>query len=541
MAQTIKLKRSSVSGNVPSAGQLELGELAINTFDGKVYIKKDNGTESVVQVGEAAELEPTSSVYVKFIYTATASQTTFSGSDNNSNTLSYTEGYTEVYLNGIKLVSGTDYTATNGTSIVLTSGASASDTLEVIAMGGTDVINLIVSRGFNSFLYTATASQTVFSGSDDNADTLAYTAGQLQVFLNGVLLDSSDYTATNGTSITLGAGAALNDKISVMAYSTNDLDHIGTLTIAGITYPSSDGSAGQVLVTDGSGNLVFDDASGGIALTDLSVSTNSAGTAALSYSSATGVFTYTPPDLSSYLTSVAFSDLTSTPTTIAGYGITDAFDGAFSSLSSTPTTIAGYGITDAFDGAFSSLSSTPTTIAGYGITDAFDGAYSSLTGAPTNVSSFTNDSGYLVDVVEDTTPQLGGNLDGQAFNITTTGDISSSTIQIGNHRKEGSLTSTIASTSATNVVMYTSASYVGAKLVVTVTDNVTGDTQITEALVLTVNGGTPKVTTYGTMYTSANALASFDAANVSTNTALEVTMASANNSTVKVAYTLIDV
>ena len=518
MAQTIKLKRSSVSGNVPSAGQLELGELAINTFDGKVYIKKDNGTESVVQVGEAAELEPTSSVYVKFIYTATASQTTFSGSDNNSNTLSYTEGYTEVYLNGIKLVSGTDYTATNGTSIVLTSGASASDTLEVIAMGGTDVINLIVSRGFNSFLYTATASQTVFSGSDDNADTLAYTAGQLQVFLNGVLLDSSDYTATNGTSITLGAGAALNDKISVMAYSTNDLDHIGTLTIAGITYPSSDGGAGQVLVTDGSGNLVFDDASGGIALTDLSVSTNSAGTAALSYSSATGVFTYTPPDLSSYLTSVAFSDLTSTPTTIAGYGITDAFDGAFSSLSSTPTTIAGYGITDAFDGA-----------------------YSSLTGAPTNVSSFTNDSGYLVDVVEDTTPQLGGNLDGQAFNITTTGDISSSTIQIGNHRKEGSLTSTIASTSATNVVMYTSASYVGAKLVVTVTDNVTGDTQITEALVLTVNGGTPKVTTYGTMYTSANALASFDAANVSTNTALEVTMASANNSTVKVAYTLIDV
>jgi len=309
MAQTIKLKRSSVSGNVPSTGQIELGELAINTFDGKVYIKKDNGTESVIEVGGGSELQPTSSVYIKYIYTATASQTTFSGSDNNSNTLSYTEGYTEVYLNGIKLVSGTDYTATNGTSIVLTSGASASDTLEVIAMGGTEVINLIVSRGFNSFLYTATASQTVFSGSDDNADTLAYTAGQLQVFLNGVLLDSSDYTATNGTSITLDAGAALNDKISVMAYSTNDIDTVSTLTIAGVTYPSSDGSSGQVLTTDGSGNLSFTNASGGIALTDLSVSTNSAGTAALSYSSATGVFTYTPPDLSSYLTSETFTEL----------------------------------------------------------------------------------------------------------------------------------------------------------------------------------------------------------------------------------------
>jgi len=45
--------------------------------------------------------------------------------------------------------------------------------------------------------------------------------------------------------------------------------------------------------------------------------------------------------------SIAFADVTGTPTTIAGYGITDAFDGAFGSLTGTPTTIAGYGITDA--------------------------------------------------------------------------------------------------------------------------------------------------------------------------------------------------
>ena len=47
------------------------------------------------------------------------------------------------------------------------------------------------------------------------------------------------------------------------------------------------------------------------------------------------------------------------------------------------------------DFAFSSLTGTPTTIAGYGITDAFDGAYSSLTGTPTTVSTFTNDANYL--------------------------------------------------------------------------------------------------------------------------------------------------
>ena len=47
--------------------------------------------------------------------------------------------------------------------------------------------------------------------------------------------------------------------------------------------------------------------------------------------------TITGPDLSSYLTSVAFGDLTSKPTTIAGYGITDAFDGTYGSLTGTPT------------------------------------------------------------------------------------------------------------------------------------------------------------------------------------------------------------
>jgi len=112
-------------------------------------------------------------------------------------------------------------------------------------------------------------------------------------------------------------------------------------------------------------------------------------------------------DLGAYLTSVAFADLTATPTTIAGYGITDAFDGAYTSLTGTPTIPTDVSdLTDTtnllagstFDGQFSSLLNTPTTISGYGITDAFDGAYSSLTGAPTTVSSFTNDLGYLTTV-----------------------------------------------------------------------------------------------------------------------------------------------
>ena len=51
MAQTIKLKRSSVSGNTPSTSDLELGEVAINTYDGKMFIKKNDGSDSIVEIG----------------------------------------------------------------------------------------------------------------------------------------------------------------------------------------------------------------------------------------------------------------------------------------------------------------------------------------------------------------------------------------------------------------------------------------------------------------------------------------------------------
>ena len=70
----------------------------------------------------------------RFIYTATASQTTFSGADDNGKTLKYADSdYVDVYLNGICLVPVTDYTSTSKTSIVLTQAAALNDTLEVVA------------------------------------------------------------------------------------------------------------------------------------------------------------------------------------------------------------------------------------------------------------------------------------------------------------------------------------------------------------------------------------------------------------------------
>lgn len=47
----IKLKRSGVSGKVPLTTDLELGELGVNTWDGKLYLRKNNGTDAIVEIG----------------------------------------------------------------------------------------------------------------------------------------------------------------------------------------------------------------------------------------------------------------------------------------------------------------------------------------------------------------------------------------------------------------------------------------------------------------------------------------------------------
>ena len=64
MANKIILKRSSTPGKAPTVGQLDLGEIAINTYDGRLYIKKNDGTESVVEVGGVTSVNGKTSTVV---------------------------------------------------------------------------------------------------------------------------------------------------------------------------------------------------------------------------------------------------------------------------------------------------------------------------------------------------------------------------------------------------------------------------------------------------------------------------------------------
>jgi hypothetical protein len=54
MANTIRIKRSAVPGKVPATSDLALGELGLNTYDGKLYTKKDDGSPSIVELSGGA-------------------------------------------------------------------------------------------------------------------------------------------------------------------------------------------------------------------------------------------------------------------------------------------------------------------------------------------------------------------------------------------------------------------------------------------------------------------------------------------------------
>ena len=87
-------------------------------------------------------------VRTRFLYTATASQTTFSGADTQNLTLSYSDSnFIDVHQNGVLLKIVDDYTATSGTSVVLGTGATADDVIEITVYDIFTVANHVKKSG----------------------------------------------------------------------------------------------------------------------------------------------------------------------------------------------------------------------------------------------------------------------------------------------------------------------------------------------------------------------------------------------------------
>ena len=122
----------------------------------------------------------------RYRYTAAGGETSESGVDDNGLTLSYIPGKEQVYLNGVLLARTSDYTATNGTSIVSLAALVSGDILEIIT--------------FTAFDVATTISNTLFDAKGDLlVATSADTPGKLTVGTNGYFLKVDSSTATGLT------------------------------------------------------------------------------------------------------------------------------------------------------------------------------------------------------------------------------------------------------------------------------------------------------------------------------------------------------
>ena len=123
-------------------------------------------------------------------YTATAAQTTFAAT--------YDAGFVDVWLNGIKLTAATDFTATNGTSIVLAVGAGAGDLLDIVGYGTFELANFAI-------------------GDANNVSTSGITDGQVLAYNNATGIFEPSTLATVATT---GAYADLTGTPTGLATET---------------------------------------------------------------------------------------------------------------------------------------------------------------------------------------------------------------------------------------------------------------------------------------------------------------------------------
>ena len=116
-----------------------------------------------------------------------------------------------VFVNGSLLVPTTDYTFSAPSTVTFT--FTPTNNSEIAVRGSGE--NAILA---NRFTYVATASQTAFTGNDAGGATMAFTADNIDVYLNGSKLSKqqNDYSVSGGNTVTLTTGAALNDILEVV-------------------------------------------------------------------------------------------------------------------------------------------------------------------------------------------------------------------------------------------------------------------------------------------------------------------------------------
>ena len=191
-----------------------------------------NNTAYDLSADRAWTISTNPSARVEQNYIATAAQTTFTFTGG------YTVGLIDVYVNGVRYLP-TDYTATNGTTIVLAVGLLAGDAVTILNYTSS-IAALPTSRNLQDF--TATAGQTTFTV------TNGYIVGLIDVFVNGSKLTSLEFTATNGTTFVLTVASTVSDQVQSINYTASVTGISGAGTVNELAYFTASGTIASLPV-----------------------------------------------------------------------------------------------------------------------------------------------------------------------------------------------------------------------------------------------------------------------------------------------------
>ena len=238
-------ERYRVSSSAPTSS-LDVGDLYFDTTQNELKVYKSSGWSAA-----GSTINGTSA---RFTYTATGGQTTFTGSDNNGNTLAYDAGFIDVYLNGVKLVNGTDVTVTSGNSVVLASGATAGDTLDLVGFGTFNVASIAASSITSGTLNNdrLPSPTLIVKGDGSSAD------GQIQLNCSqnshGVKIKAPPHSAGQSYTLILPQNTGSNGQVLASnGSSTNQLSWVDAVeakpTVADVSQTIAPATATTINIT----------------------------------------------------------------------------------------------------------------------------------------------------------------------------------------------------------------------------------------------------------------------------------------------------